>query len=87
MEAERCPKCNKILSPQERRCSNCGAKLDNNSIGKINSIYHKSNVVTLIYMAIIFIGALLYGFVNWIAAAVFVAVAIIAMFYFSLKKL
>lgn len=52
MSMQRCPKCNKILSPQESVCSNCGARLDNHAIGRINSIYRKSNGITLIYLAI-----------------------------------
>lgn len=70
MSVQRCPKCNKILSPQESRCSNCGAKLDNKNIVQINDIYHSSNITTLIFFAILFIGALLYGFVNWVVAVV-----------------
>ena len=87
MAIERCPKCNKILSPQESICSNCGAKLDNHTIGRINSIYHKSNVITLIYLAIFFITALIYGFVNWILALiVFVILIVISVYFIFVKK-
>lgn len=87
MAIERCPKCNKILSPQESICSNCGAKLDNHTIGRINSIYHKSNVITLIYLAIFFITALIYGFFNWILALiVFVILIAISVYFIFLKK-
>lgn len=70
MKAERCPKCNKILSPQESICSNCGAKLDNKTIKKVNSIYHKSNVATFAYLGIFLIAALIYVFVNWVLALI-----------------
>lgn len=81
MPVQRCPKCNKILSPQESVCSNCGTKLNNHDIGRINSIYHSSNVATLIYLAILFIGALLYGFVNWIVAVIVVVVLFAIVIY------
>lgn len=87
MAIQRCPKCNKILSPQESVCSNCGAKLDNHAIGRINSIYHKSNVITLIYLAIFFVTALIYGFVNWILAAiVFVVLIAISVYLIFIRK-
>ena len=81
MVIQRCPKCNKILNPQEPVCSNCGAKVNNHDIGRINSIYHSSNVATLVYISIFFIAALLYGFVSWIAAVAFVAVAAFIVIY------
>jgi len=52
MKVDRCPNCNKIISPQETVCSNCGAKLDNRSVKRINSIYHRSNVATFAYLII-----------------------------------
>ncbi len=86
MPVQRCPKCNKILSPQESVCANCGTKLNNHDIGRINSIYHFSNVATLIYIAILFIGALLYGFVNWIVAIVVVVLLFSAVLYLKFKR-
>lgn len=81
MSIQRCPNCNKILSPQESRCSNCGAKLDNKNIVQINDIYHSSNVATLYFFAILFIGALLYGFVNWMVA-ITVTIFLLAIFLY-----
>lgn len=86
MTVERCPKCNKILSPQETRCSNCGAKLNNNTIRKINSIYHKSNVATLAYFIIFLISALIYAFVNWILAVIVGVVLFVVLVYFYYKN-
>ena len=86
MSIQRCPKCNKILNPQEPVCSNCGTKVRNNDIGRINSIYHSSNVATLIYLAILMIGAMIYGFVNWILAVVVVVVLFAVVIYFKFKK-
>ena len=62
MKVDRCPDCNKIISPQETVCSNCGAKLDNRSVKRINSIYHRSNVATFAYLIIFLIAALIYSF-------------------------
>ena len=81
MSVERCPKCNKILSPQESVCSSCGAKVNNHDIGRINAIYSSSNVATLIYMGILLIGALLFGFVNGIVAVVVVVILFALVIY------
>lgn len=86
MSQERCPKCNKILNPQEPVCSSCGAKVKNNDIGRINSIYHSSNVATLIYMAILVIGAFIYGFFDWISALIAMAVMFSFVLYFKFRK-
>lgn len=86
MSQERCPKCNKILNPQEPVCSSCGAKVKNNDIGRINSIYHSSNVATLIYMAILVIGAFIYGFFDWILALIAMAVMFSFVLYFKFRK-
>ena len=86
MRVQRCPKCNKILNPQEPVCSNCGFKVKNHDIGRINTIYHSSNVATLIYLAILFIGALIYGFFNWILAVIVVVVLFAIVLYFKFKK-
>ena len=86
MNQERCPKCNKILNPQEPVCSSCGAKVKNNDIGRINSIYHSSNVATLIYLAILVIGAFIYGFFNWILAVIVMAVLFAIVIFFKFKK-
>ncbi|MBQ2637018.1 MAG: hypothetical protein IJG09_10065 [Methanobrevibacter sp.] len=83
MSVQRCPKCNKILSPQESRCSNCGAKLDNNNIVQINDIYHSSNVTTLIFFALFFIWALLFGFVNWMVATAVTLILLVIVVYFK----
>lgn len=50
MSIQRCPNCNKILSPRESRCSNCGAKLDNKNIVQINDIYHSSNATLYFFL-------------------------------------
>lgn len=86
MSVERCPNCNKIISPQEKICANCGFKLDNNSIGRINSIYHKSNIGVLIYLAIFLLGALIYAFVNWILAIVVVVVLFAVSLYLLFRN-
>ena len=86
MSPQRCPKCNKILSPQETRCSNCGAKLDNHAIKRINSIYHSSNVATLLFLLVFFIGALIYAFVNWIAAIIVVVALVALLVFIKIKK-
>ena len=86
MSVQRCPKCNKILSPQESVCTGCGCRLDNHDIGRINSIYRSSNVATLIYLAILFTGALVYGFVNWMAAVVVMIALFAVVLYFRFKK-
>ena len=83
MSVQRCPKCNKILSPQESICSNCGVKVDNKNIVQINEIYHSSNVSTLIFFLILFIGALLYGFVNWVVAVVVTLILFGVAIYFK----
>ena len=86
MVIERCPKCNKILSPQESVCSNCGAKLDNHMIGRINSLYRKSNIATIIYLLIILVSALIFGFVNQIIGIiVFVALIALSVYLFTKK--
>ena len=85
MSVQRCPKCNKILSPQESVCANCGCKLDNHDIGRINSIYHSSNVATLMYLGILTVGAFLYGFVNWMAAVAVMAALFAVVIYFKFK--
>lgn len=82
MSIQRCPNCNKILSPRESRCSNCGAKLDNKNIVQINDIYHSSNATLyFFFFAILFIGALLYGFVNWMVA-ITVTIFLLAIFLY-----
>ena len=86
MSVERCPKCNKIISPQEKQCSNCGAKLNNKTIVQINDIYKSSNIVTLILFLLFFIWALLYAFVNWIIATVVVGILAILLIYFKFLK-
>lgn len=83
---QRCPKCNKILSPQESICSNCGAKLDNHTIARINNIYRKSNVATLAYFCIFLISALIYAFVNWILALIVAAVLFALLLYLTFKN-
>lgn len=82
MPMQRCPKCNKILSPQESVCTSCGARVNNHDIGRINSIYHSSNVATLVFLLIFFIGALLYAFVHWIVAVVAIVVLAAVFIYF-----
>lgn len=81
MPIQRCPKCNKILSPQESVCANCGAKLNNHDIGRINAIYRSSNITTLFFLLIFFVVALVYGFVGLIPAII-VAVVLIALLIF-----
>ncbi|WP_295112422.1 zinc ribbon domain-containing protein [uncultured Methanobrevibacter sp.] len=85
MSVERCPHCNKILSPQESVCSNCGKKVKNPNIGKINSIYHKSNVATLIFFAVFLVVALIYAFVDWILAII-VGVVLMGLFMYLIFK-
>lgn len=82
MPVQRCPKCNKILSPQESVCANCGAKVNNHDIGRINSIYHTSNISTLLFLLIFFIVALIYGFMG-IVPAIIVAVFLIAILVYT----
>ncbi len=83
MPVQRCPKCNKILSPQESVCSSCGTKVNNHDIGRINSIYHSSNIATLWFLLTFFIGALTYAFVNWILAII--VMVIMALIFVYLK--
>ncbi|MBP3792038.1 MAG: hypothetical protein ILA26_08405 [Methanobrevibacter sp.] len=82
MPVQRCPKCNKILSPQESVCANCGASVNNHDIGRINSIYHTSNISTLLFLLIFFIVALIYGFMG-IVPAIIVAVVLIAFLVYT----
>ena len=86
MAIERCPKCNKIISPQESVCSNCGAKIDNHMIARINSIYRKSNVATIVYLLIFLVTTLIFGFVNQILALIVFVVLIGLSIYFFTKK-
>lgn len=86
MSVDRCPNCKKIISPQERVCANCGFKLDNKSINRINSIYRKSNIAVLIYFLIFFIGALIYAFVNWVLAIAVVVVLFSLSIYLIFRK-
>ena len=85
MSMQRCPKCNKILSPQESICSECGAKVDNHTIARINNIYHKSNVATLLYFGIFLISALIYAFVNWILAVIVAVILFAVLIYFTFR--
>ena len=85
MSVDRCPNCNKIISPQERICSNCGFKLDNNSIGRINSIYHKSNIAVFVFLIIFLIGALIYAFFNWVLAIAVVVILMAVSLYILFK--
>jgi len=86
MAIERCPKCNKIISPQESVCSNCGAKIDNHMIARINSIYRKSNVATIVYLLIFLVTTLIFGFINQILALIVFVVLIGLSIYFFTKK-
>ncbi len=85
MSMQRCPKCNKILSPQESVCVNCGTKVDNHTIARINSIYHSSNIATLLFLGVFFVGALVYAFVNWIAAIIAVVILVVVLVLIKLK--
>lgn len=86
MPVQRCPKCNKILSPQESVCANCGAKLNNHDIGRINAIYHSSNITTLLFLLIFFIVALTYGFVGIVPAVIVAIVLILLLVYLRFIK-
>lgn len=86
MKVDRCPDCNKIISPQETVCSNCGAKLDNRSVKRINSIYHRSNVATFAYLIIFLIAALIYSFFNWVLSVVVGVGLFIIMVYFTFVR-
>lgn len=85
MSLERCPKCNREVLPQQSVCNNCGAKLTDDSIKKINSIYKSSNISTLVYLGILFIGAMIYGFFNWILAVIVVVVLFAVALYFKFR--
>ncbi|MBQ9025093.1 MAG: DUF2116 family Zn-ribbon domain-containing protein [Methanobrevibacter sp.] len=85
MKAERCPNCNKIISPHERICSNCGEKLNNQTINKMNNIYHTSNIATLWFFLFFFIWAVLFALFDWIIATVISAALVIIFLAVKLK--
>ncbi|MBR0270718.1 MAG: zinc-ribbon domain-containing protein [Methanobrevibacter sp.] len=86
MKAERCPNCNKIISPHERICSNCGEKLNNQTINKMNNIYHRSNVATLWFFLFFLLWAIIFAFSNWIYATIITAILVVLLIYYKNRK-